>query len=319
MKDFGGCTLKFGATLLLLVGISASAHTLIDPHSERLQLAQGKPFVMVMVNGKGPFRFIVDTGTSGEAIVTSELVDRLGLPFVGQTRLSDPSGKGVRYVPIVQIQSLVVAGIEFTGLKAAVHRLGSEDLSYDGLLGFALFRDYLLTLDFKRRELTLESGALVPDGEQSVLSFRMPDGLPIVPIRIGDLRIDAQIDSGGMGLTLPENFASRMVFASDPIPLGYIRSLSTRFQINEAKLASDVHLGEYTFRQPFVEIDRAFPLANLGSSPMQSFAVTFDQKNSLVQFKCGQKRLSIVATRTPIRLLNAPIQAQPDPTLFPAD
>jgi predicted aspartyl protease len=59
-----------------------------------MEVIHGKPYVMVMVNGKGPFRFIIDTGTGGQAIVTSELASQLALPFAGEARLNDPTGKG---------------------------------------------------------------------------------------------------------------------------------------------------------------------------------------------------------------------------------
>jgi predicted aspartyl protease len=310
---------RFCAIVTLLVGVPGSSPAQATLHSERLELAHDKPFVMVMVNGKGPFRFVIDTGTGGQAFVTSELAEQLGLPFAGQANLSDPSGQGRQSVPMVLIQSLQLAGIEFTGIKAAVHPLGEGDGSYQGLLGFTLFRDYLLTLDFPKREMRLASGSLAPDDEQSVLPFRMPDGLPIVSLRIGGFEIDAQIDSGGSGLSLPEQFASRLKFVSDPAAFGTGQSLSTRFLIKAAKLAADVHLGAYTFKQPFVEVNRAFPLANFGSVPMQGFALTFDQKNGLVRFEASQKTLSLSATPAPMHLLNAPAQKRTDLALVPVD
>src|ERR1700679_2523085 len=89
-------------------------------HIAPLEIIHNKPFVMVMVNGQGPFRFVIDTGTGGEAFVTPQLAEQLGLAQSGQIRLSDPSGKGGQHVPTVLIQSLQIAGMEFTGVKAAV-------------------------------------------------------------------------------------------------------------------------------------------------------------------------------------------------------
>jgi len=200
-----------------------------------------------------------------------------------------------------------------------VHVLGRGEGSYHGLLGFSLFRDCLLTLDFPSRELTLARGSLLPDGEHSVLSFRMPDGIPIVNLRIGGVPIDAQIDSGGDGLLLPDRLAARLKFASDPAEFGNGESLSTRFQIRGARLAPNVEVGDYFFKRPFVEIGGAFPLANFGSSPLQAFAVTFDQKNRLVRFKASQKALSLSAPPTPIQLLNGPSELPRDPSLVPVD
>src|SRR5271168_464416 len=124
-------------------------------HSAPLEIVHDRPFAMVMVNGKGPFRFVIDTGTGGEAFVSADLAAELGLPQAGEITLNDPSGQGGRKVPMVQLASVQVAGVEFTGVKAAVHNLGSGDGACQGLLGFALFRNYLLTLDYPNHRVAL--------------------------------------------------------------------------------------------------------------------------------------------------------------------
>jgi hypothetical protein len=285
--------------------------------SAPIEIINGKPFVMATVNGKGPFRFVIDTGTGGDAFVTASLAGKLGLPVVGQARLSDPSGAGGARVPMLLIDSLRVAGVEFKAVKAVEHQLGDAGEQCEGLLGFTLFRDHLLTLDFPNRRMTLSSGALAPDGERSVLSFHMPAGVPVVPIRIGDLLVDAQIDTGGGGLSLPEQLAPRLRFSTEPTVFGKGQSLATRFQIKSARLASNIRLGGYTFDHPFVEINPAFPLANFGSYPMQSFVLTFDQKNGLIRFAARHRSLRLAATPTPLRMENAPVDRPADPSLVP--
>ncbi len=286
-------------------------------HTAPLDITHDKPFVMVTVNGKGPFRFVIDTGTGGEAFVTQALAEQAGLPVTGQARLSDPSGQGGQRAPMVSIQSLKVAGVEFTGVKAVVHSLSQDDGECQGLLGFPLFRDYLLTLDFPNRRLTLAKGALDPDGGLSVLPFQMPNGTPIVAMRIGGMEVETQVDSGGAGLSLPDQLVARLKFAAEPSEFSRGESLSTRFQIRAAKLAGDVRLGSYTFTRPFVEINPAFPLANFGSSPMQNFALTFDQKEGLIRFEARQKSIRLAATPAPVRLQTAPLPKPPDISLVP--
>jgi len=315
------------SALLLAIAASATlaAQNTVDQATSQttrltapIELTHGRPFVTVKVNGKGPFRFIIDTGTGAEAFVSGELADELNLPVVGQVHLSDPSKQGGQRAPIVLIQSLEVAGVTFTAVRATRHALSAGEGSCDGLLGFELFRDYLLTLDFPSRRMTLASGALTPDGEQSVLPFRMPDGIPIIPLHIGELQIEALIDSGGSGLNLPARIVSRLKFDSDPAMYGIAESLSTRFELKAAQLASDVHLGSYTFSRPFVEINSAFPLANLGSCAMQNFVLTFDQKDGLVRFESQQQIMHLGAT--PMRVTMERVPSDPPPpnyTLVP--
>jgi Aspartyl protease len=301
--------------ILLVVAVAASAQN--PRYSTHMDVVHGKPYVMVTVNGRGPFRFVVDTGTGGQALVSPLLADQLELPVAGQARLVDPSGQGEQRAQILFIQSLNVAGVEFIGVKAIRHSLAGEDETCMGLLGFTLFRDYLLTLDYPNRNLILTRGALSSDGERSVLPFRMPNGVPIAPLRIDGKRVEAQLDSGGIGLTLPEQLASELKFASIPSVYANGESLSTSFQLKAGRLGTDVHVGRYTFAQPVVEIHPAFPLANMGAYPMQNFAITFDQNNLLVRLDSERKRLHLDSMPTAMRLQNSPSPKPPALALIP--
>jgi predicted aspartyl protease len=302
-------------SLLALAAVSLTAQDAL--HITPMEVVHGKPYVMVMVNGKGPFRFVVDTGTGGQAMVTPELADQLGLPRVGQVRLTDPSGFGGQRTPVFEIDSLQVAGVEFKRVKAVRHVLSNEDGTSMGLLGFTLFHNYLLTLDYPNRRLMLASGALSKDEKGTVLPFLMPDGVPIVTLSIGNLRADAQLDSGGSGLSLPERLVPYLKIASGPVVFGYGQSLSTRFQVKAARLGSDVRLGGFTYAKPLVEINPAFPLANFGSCPMQNFTITFDQNNLLVRLAAKQKVFRIDSLPSVIRMQNAPTNSAKDLGLVP--
>ena len=285
--------------------------------SAPLELIHDKPYVSVTVNGRGPYRFLVDTGTGGEALIAPELADELALPVVGHARLVDPSGQGEQRADILGIRSLRIGDVEFSDIKAIRHRLYGEEENCQGALGFTLFRRFLLTLDFPGKRLVLGSGAINQDGGRSVVPFRMPDGVPIVPLRIGGQRLEAQIDSGGTGLSMPDSAAAKLKFLSTPVVFGKGESLATRFQIKAARLRPDVRIGRYAFRQAFVEINPAFPLVNFGSTPLQHFAVTFDQQKLLVRFESSQKMLHLDASPTTMQLLNEPKREASDRSLAP--
>ncbi|HXR39245.1 MAG TPA: aspartyl protease family protein [Terracidiphilus sp.] len=302
------------ATFLVASVLSLSAQDAV--HSEPMTERFGKPYVMVTINGKGPYRFVIDTGTGGDAIVTPAVADELHLPTIGQARLNDPSGLGGAQSPVVFVESIKLAGVEFTEIRAIRHELTNEAGACQGLLGFTLFRSYLLTLDFPRRRVLLATGELKPDGGDAVLPFRMPQGVPITALEVAGHAVDAQLDSGGGGLTLPEALASQLKFDIDPVVFATGQSLSTRFAIKVAKLASDVKLGKYTFTHPVVEIHPAFRLVNFGSPPMENFTITFDQKNLLVHLAASHKRFTLTAPPTPTRLTNQP-DREPPPNLLP--
>ncbi len=309
---------RFGAmcAFALALGafpLSAQSSRQSAPMMERY----GKPYVMVTINGRGPYRFVIDTGTGADAFISPELADELQLPTASEAMVNDPSGQGGQRAPVVLLESLELAGVKFYWVKAIRHTVTGEAGTCQGLLGFTLFRDYLLTLDFPNRQVVLAEGALAPDGENKVLPFRMPDGVPIAALRVNGQRVEAQLDSGGGGLTLPESLAAHQKWEIAPVVFATGRTLTTRFEIKAARLASDVTVGRYTFTHPVVEIHPAFPLVNFGSPPMQSFAITFDQKNLLVRLSADRDHFTLTAPPSPTRLTNQPQPVRTTENLVP--
>jgi len=303
MFPFVGKIRAWPAMLLIAaLYLPAQSFTHSAPMTERF----GKPYVMVTIDGKGPYRFIIDTGTGADAFVSPELADELQLPTVAEVILRDPSGQGERRVPMVLLPSIQVAGVVFYRVKAVRHELTSEAGPCQGLLGFTLFRNYLLTLDFPNRQILLTEGALVPDGERTVLPIRIQDGVPIATLSVNGQRVEALLDSGGGGLTLPEKLAARLKWEVPPVVFATGHTLTTRFEIKAARLAADVRVGKYTFPHPVVEIHPAFPMVNFGSPPMQYFAITFDQKSLLVRFIARKVRMTLMIPPNPLRLTNQP-------------
>jgi len=291
---------RYASLILVLLGNGLAVEA-VDATAP-MELRHNMPFVQVMVNQQGPFTFGIDTGTGGESLVSPDLARKLHLPSVGEATVGDPSGSNAQRVPLFRIESLTVAGITFRNITGVQYQPSPREGECDGVLGFTLFRDYLLTLDYPRKQLVLSSGSLAQDGNGNVVSFSMPDNVPLIELQIGGRRIGAHIDSRGMGLSLPQSFAKDLKFVSDPIVLGRGRTVSSDFEIKGAQLASDIELAGYTFARPFIEINPVFPVANFGAIPLQNFAVTFDQKNGLVRFVAKDRTIMIA----PPRMMPAP-------------
>ena len=189
--------------LILLAVVSAVASD--GSHTIAMEIRHNMPFVQVMVNGKGPFTFGIDTGTGGQALVSPALLQQLHLPVSGEAEVGDPSGLNPRKVPTVRIHSLKFAGVEFKNVNAVQYEPSQREGECDGILGFVLFRDYLLTLDYPQQRLTLASGSLAGDGGNTVLPFTMPANVPVIQLRVDSRTIDAHVDSRGAGLSFPRN------------------------------------------------------------------------------------------------------------------
>jgi predicted aspartyl protease len=282
-----------------------------------IELIHDKPYVAVMVNGHGPYRFLIDTGTGTQALISPELVHELGMPAVGHARLTDPSGQGEQRSQVVWIDSLKIGNVEFEEVQAVEHGLFREEQNCQGVLGFPLFEDYLLTLDYPGRRMILSSGVLEEHAGGSVMPFRIVDGVPIAKLEIDGVNVEAQIDSGGNGLSLPDAVAERLKFQSAPVEYGTAESLTTRFSLRAARLQTDVRFGAYVFRKAFVEINSAFPVVNIGSTPLKNFVITFDQQEGVMSLSGRDRVMPLDASPVLTRLLNEPQRQAADARLVP--
>jgi hypothetical protein len=76
---------------LLLTTLSVEVVTQANPSKIKIpfELTQGRIYVDAYVNERGPFRFLVDTGTSGIGLADTSLVKDLGLTVTGKTENFD--------------------------------------------------------------------------------------------------------------------------------------------------------------------------------------------------------------------------------------
>ncbi len=106
--------------------------------------------VPVMVNGEGPFQFVIDTGAD-RTVISSELAERLGLPDAGKARLHAMGGE--RDVRIVAINSVQVSTNIARDVRAAA--LPAQNLGADGLLGIDSLKGQRIIMDFKAQTMTV--------------------------------------------------------------------------------------------------------------------------------------------------------------------
>ena len=247
------------------------------------------PAVEVTVNGQGPFLFAIDTGGGGQARVDSSLVEKLKLKVIGQARGGDGSGNSLRSMDLVELETLAFGGVEFKKVTAASRNYNtSPNLPrVDGIIGFGLFEDYLLTLDFPGKRVRLERGALPRADGAEVLSFESPRGIPMVELGVGGNKIKADLDTGNTvgGFVLPTALVEKLSTAGAPVVVGRARTITSEVEIKEVRLKDSIRLGRFEFAEPTVVYPALGDGGNVGSKVLREFSLTFDQKNKSVRLK----------------------------------
>jgi hypothetical protein len=243
--------------------------------------------VKVMVNGKGPYIFELDTGAGGSARVDASLKESLGLSVVGQAVSGDPSGKNTRTIDLVKLDTLSLGELQFKDVEAGVGNFNRmpDGPHVDGVLGFALFEEYLLTLDFPGNRVRVERGALPQANAADILGYETDHGIPSVEMEVGGVKVKAHVDTGNMrgGFTLPASLVEKLSLAAPPRVVGRGRTSSNEFEIKEATIKGNLRWGRYEFKEPTVTFIDIFKVGNIGARVLREFALTFDQQNRRVR------------------------------------
>jgi predicted aspartyl protease len=113
-------------------------------------------FVQVMVNGRGPYDFILDTGASSSSVDRS-LVQELQLPLTGATAYVQGIA-GEALAPVVRVRTWTLGGKTLRSRAMPVFELGDSRVA--GLLGSDELRRFgAVTVDYRRQRLTLHHAA----------------------------------------------------------------------------------------------------------------------------------------------------------------
>ena len=270
--------------LLLVLGVSAISISAQPSNSATvpMQFRGQIPVVEVEINGQGPFLFMIDTGGGPAADFDTALVAKLKLPTNGKVRAGDPSGQNAREFETVAVESIKLGNVEFRNVTALAReqRTGPNTPQVSGILGFPLFADFLLTLDYPGKQVRLARGELPPANGANILSFEMPRRIPVVDLMIGSLKVRAHIDSGNMvgAFILPTALLDKLNLVSAPVTVGRARTVAKEIEIKQAQLGETITLGSFEFPKPTITFP-ALDETNIGFQILREFTLTFDQKN----------------------------------------
>ncbi|HEX8386326.1 MAG TPA: retropepsin-like aspartic protease, partial [Rubricoccaceae bacterium] len=240
------------------------------------------PLVEVTLNGRGPYRFLLDAGANVVSVKAS-VAREAGLPVLQQ--LSERS--------VVGVDSLRMGGVVFRGVAA----VGEPELDVDGVIGFNLFREGLLTLDYPRQRLSWGPGSLPPPDGSSVLPYELRDRMPYVPVALGADTLWFNLDTGAAGwLYVPAEAEGGLPFDGPAVEGPSVWNQFTGGRtLTARRLGGDLRLGPHVVERPLLALAPDLTEYLVGSGLLQEFALTFD----LTQRRIRMVRAGTGPIRTP--------------------
>lgn len=259
--------------------------------------------VPVMINGQGPFQFVVDTGAD-RSVLTPGLAERLALPRGPDVIVHGVSGSIISTT--ARVAQLRTGDAKLADVVLPV--LPYDRVGADGLLGVDILEDRNVIIDFRRKQLEVRrsqtaSGLMRLPREVSVLADEKFGRLTLADSRIAGARSLAFIDSGGGvsigNMALARAIAARRRRSADVVQQARLLTAGGEMQLGEFRIVPSIVMGELRITNipmAFADLhifnvwnlnDR--PAALLGVDVLRLFArVELDFGAGRVLFRLGQ-------------------------------
>jgi hypothetical protein len=248
-----------------------------------MDVSSQRPIVEVTIGKEGPYKFIFDTGSSGN-IIDSDLAGKLKLKIVGEDPLGTPGGPSKMVSKRVEASNINFAGIN-ERFKTELNTIPLRQmLPADGIISPALFSDYLVTINYPESKLILTKGTLNAD-DKGVVSFKQEIRIINVQINVDGNAIEAHLDSGNPGFfAIPFDLKDKLTFKQEPVEDGMIQTPGAEFKKWMAQLDGYITVGDIVFKEPKVHLVEGFSVVNLGYGFLNETVTTIDRKSNLIQF-----------------------------------
>jgi predicted aspartyl protease len=256
-----------------LVGLPAADLLVHVP----FDVVDGRVYVQVSANGRGPFRFAVDTGASGIGRLDASLASTLRLPAAASVENSD--GVQTQTAGTRRLDSLALGRLVRNDTSLITRDYASKTAPkarFAGILGRDFFADGLLVIDYPRRMLSFTRAYGLSPKDPGVLTYQRPFR---VAASIGSLQAEANLDTGAnASLVLPAALYPR-VEASGLAQGPKGRLTNSVIDTRRTRLKGPVRIGAIALSDVDALVSRRFPEVLVGSRILSRFVLVIDQRS----------------------------------------
>lgn len=213
----------------------------------------GRVWVPVQIDGKGPFRLVLDTGAQRSAIVES-VAHRLGRPLDESPPVRLHGATGTSVTPTIQVDMLSVGDVWMRSERLPV--LADAFGGADGLLGTDGLQDRRIYIDFRADYVDIAQSHDRRAGRGFVaLPFLEDSGnLLVVNAQVGGVDVRAVIDTGAQATVGNEALrtALRRQVARQNRGEDQIHGATGDIQTGQGARVSPIRLGDLQVRDAHV-------------------------------------------------------------------
>jgi hypothetical protein len=246
------------------------------------------PGVEVMVNGRGPFRFGIETGARF-LIITADAAERAGLGT------ESPGATPELHVDSITVVAMLLGDIHVSVLSRAPRGV-------DGLLGLPAFENLLLTIDYPHTRIRFERDSLPAADGATILPLQRVSDFWGLPVSYAGHPMTTVLDTRSTGaFSLDPKVIPILPWTAEPVVVGRAGGAGNpTTEIKAGTLNGNVALGQYRITNPFLTLHQLppdFPSEpRIGAVALKNFVLTLDQRHARVRLtRDGPDRFALPA------------------------
>jgi len=278
------------------------------------EATDGRPILLVRVNGqKTPLRFVLDTG-SGMSVVSETTAKRLGLHPVARGGLARAVGGPGRFEIVYGfLESVAIGEVEVTNVPVYIRHFYDTKTPVDGYIGVSVISKFVTSIDYGDRSFTLSRDRISsnPDPWKTTASsgsFGVLSGIEI-PLRTtssgflsGEVRLDGLdkfwnfiIDTGASVSVVSEKLAAEdQVSGYQQAEMMRVYGAAGITENVKTLILPRIMLGELSqekINAAVLDLDPVNETAGfiqsgiLGANFLKNFRVTFDFQRGVIRLE----------------------------------
>lgn len=212
----------------------------------------GRIWAPVLINGRGPYRLVLDTGATHSAIV-AQVVSSLGIPVSEFSNVRVTGVTGSAIVPTVAVNRMEFG--ELSMPSATLPVVADVFGGAEGVLGTEGLADKRIVIDFGHDTVVImrSKGELARTGFSTLPLRQLRDHLLALDVLVGNVRAKAIIDTGAQ-ISIGNNAlrAALMRHNAKDTRKAEIEGVTLDVEAGDMMRAPPIHVGSLEFN--FVNI-----------------------------------------------------------------
>jgi predicted aspartyl protease len=180
-----------------------------NPAPIRFRKSLNLIFASVLINGKGPYQFAIDTGAT-QTVVSEKLAGELALEPITSSVVFGIGGAGKVETKLYKMKELTAGDVTVKNTPVGTFNDPLVSQLADGILSTSIFSDFVITVDYPGGQLLLSKKRAPAPAGAEVLPVWFFSNLLLLPLDVNGKRGNFIVDTGAVTTVLSHSMAAQL-------------------------------------------------------------------------------------------------------------